>query len=365
MKNIKILHTADLHLDSAFEALPAGKAAIRRSEQRELLGRIAELARSERVDLVLLPGDIFDGGGTYFETGTELVRCLRDIPVPVFIAPGNHDPYDAHSPYAKLDLPGNVRLFTGRDIECAELPELGVCVYGAAFTGASDGPDISHFHADRDEGVWNILCAHAEVGFDPVNEQALADSGLGYAALGHIHKPSGLRRSGSTWYSWPGCPEGRGFDETGERTVSIIELSDSGCTLRPVCIASRRYELLPVDVTGCDPLLAVHTVLPEDTARDVYRIVLTGEVDTPPDMSRLKRNLDDCFFALQLRDETRLRRDVWERAEEDSLRGIFLRRLREKYDAANGDERELVEQAARWGLAALDNMEEVVRHEDQ
>ena len=132
-----------------------------------------------------------------------------------------------------------------------------------------------------------------------------------------------------------------------------------------MCIASRRYEILPVEVTGCDPLLAVHTVLPENTARDVYRIVLTGEVDTPPDLSRLRRNLDDCFFSLQLRDETRLRQDVWERAEEDSLRGIFLRRLREKYDSAQAEERELIEQAARWGLAALDNMEEVVRHEDK
>lgn len=88
-------------------------------------------------------------------------------------------------------------------------------------------------------------------------------------------------------------------------------------------------------------------------------------MDTPPDLSRLRRNLDDCFFSLQLRDETRLRQDVWERAEEDSLRGIFLRKLREKYNSAQSEERELIEQAARWGLAALDNMEEVVRHEDK
>ena len=149
MKNIKILHTADLHLDSAFEALPAGKAAIRRAEQRELLSRLAELARSERADIVLLAGDIFDGGGTYFETGVEFVRCLRDMSVPVFIAPGNHDPYDARSPYAKLDIPQNVRIFTERDVECAELPELGVRVYGAAFTGSTDGPDITNIRTAR------------------------------------------------------------------------------------------------------------------------------------------------------------------------------------------------------------------------
>ena len=115
MKNIKILHTADLHLDSAFEALPAGKAAIRRAEQRELLSRLAELARSERADIVLLAGDIFDGGGTYFETGAEFVRCLRDMSVPVFIAPGNHDHLSHRSPYMRLKLPGNVHVFTGNE----------------------------------------------------------------------------------------------------------------------------------------------------------------------------------------------------------------------------------------------------------
>ena len=366
MKNIKILHTADLHLDSAFEALPAGKAAIRRAEQRELLSRLAELARSERVDVVLLAGDIFDGGGTYFETGAELVRCLRDMSVPVFIAPGNHDPYDAHSPYAKLDFPQNVKIFTERDVECAELPELGVRVYGAAFTGSTDDPDITNLRTERAEGTWNILCAHGEVGFDPVNEQALSASGLDYAALGHIHKASGLRRSGGTWYSWPGCPEGRGFDETGEKTVSIVTLGDGECSLEPVCIASRRYEILKIDVTGTDPLLAIHTSLPDETVKDVYRIILTGESDTSPDLSRLHYNLEELFFELQLRDETRLRRSVWERAGDDTLRGLFLKKLRAKYDAARDDEqRRRIEQAARWGLAALDNMEEVAKHEDQ
>ncbi len=60
MSKIKILHAADLHLDSPFEGLPAGKAAIRRGEQRALLARIAELTRREGVQLVLLAGDLLD-----------------------------------------------------------------------------------------------------------------------------------------------------------------------------------------------------------------------------------------------------------------------------------------------------------------
>lgn len=69
MKKLKILHAADLHLDSPFEGLGAGKAAIRRKEQRELLNRLAELAVSEQVDVVLLAGDLLDSGNTYYETG--------------------------------------------------------------------------------------------------------------------------------------------------------------------------------------------------------------------------------------------------------------------------------------------------------
>ena len=76
MSTLKILHTADLHLDSAFEALPAGKAQLRRTEQRELLARLATLAREEQVQLILLAGDLLDSDTSYYETGEELCRCL-------------------------------------------------------------------------------------------------------------------------------------------------------------------------------------------------------------------------------------------------------------------------------------------------
>lgn len=370
MSTIKILHAADLHLDSAFEGLPAGKAAIRRAEQRELLTALADLSVRERVDLVLLSGDLLDSLTTYFETGEVLARSLQEIPAPVFIAPGNHDYYSPRSPYARLKLPDNVYVFTENAIRCVELPGLGVRVYGAAFTDSRSGPLLRGFHAEKKEGFLDLLCLHGELGapdsaYDPISLEDLEQSGLDYAALGHIHRASGLKRAGKTWYSWPGCPEGRGFDETGEKTVSIVTVGDEGCALEPVCISARRYEVLRVDVSGADPLLAVHTSLPDDTVCDVYRIILTGETDTAPDLRHLYASLSELFFELQLRDETRLRRSLWDSAGDDTLRGLFLGRLRKKYEAARDEtERMRIEQAARWGLAALDNAEEVVRHED-
>ena len=367
---LKILHSADLHLDSPFEGLSAGKAAIRRGEQRELLRRLAALAREENVDLVLLAGDLLDSDNSYFETGEELIRWLGAMGVPVFLAPGNHDRYTPQSPWARLKLPDNVHIFTEPTVTGVLLPELEVCVYGADFTEKHAPPLLRGFAAEKREGVRNLLCLHGEVGareskYDPITEEELAASGVDYAALGHIHKASGLLRAGRTWYSWPGCPEGRGFDETGEKTVSIVELEGEKCLLRPVCIAQRRYEVLRVDVTGIDPLLAIHTQLPDDTVSDSYRIVLTGETEAAPDLRRLQANLDELFFSLQLKDETRLRRDVWDGVGENSLRGLFLSKLRARFDAAGTEqERIRIEQAARWGLAALDNAEEVAVHED-
>ena len=371
MSKLRILHSADLHLDSPFEGLSAGKAAIRRGEQRELLSALATLARRERADLVLLAGDLLDSDNTYYETGEELIRCLGQIPAPVFIAPGNHDYYSPKSPYARLKLPENVHVFTRNAIEAVALPELGAKVYGAAFTEKRSGALLTGFRAEKQAGVWNLLCIHGEVGgrdsvYNPISTQDLADSGLDYVALGHIHKASGLQKAGDTWYAWPGCPEGRGFDETGEKTVSLIELSEEGCRMETFSIAGRRYQVLRVDVTGSDPLLAIHTQLPDETVSDIYRIILTGEIDQSPDLNRLYDALSELFFELQLRDETRLRRSVWERAGDDTLRGLFLMKLKKQFDAAGTEEQRLaIEQAARWGLAALDKREEVVKHEDQ
>ena len=291
---------------------------------------------------------------------------------PVFISPGNHDYYSPRSPWARIKLPGNVHLFTENAIRGLQFSTLGIRVYGAAFTEKRSGPLLQGFTAERKPGMKNILILHGEVGapadspYDPITEAELAASGMDYVALGHIHRASGLRRAGDTWFSWPGCPEGRGFDETGEKTVNLVTLSDDGhCALETRSIAQRRYENLTVDVTDADPLLAIHTQLPDESVRDIYRITLTGEVDERLDLNRLHANLAELFFELQLRDETTPRRSLWEKAGDDTLRGLFLKKLKREYDTAPDDTtRRAVEQAARWGLAALDNREEAVRHED-
>ena len=148
---LKVIHGADFHLDAPFHALPPEKAAGRRAEQRELLFRLAELANREGADLVLLSGDLFDGAEIYGETLEALEKALGSIRGQVFIAPGNHDFWSARSPYAALEWPENVHIFTEPHLETVELPELGCTVYGAAFTGAHRSDRVLEgFHAPED-----------------------------------------------------------------------------------------------------------------------------------------------------------------------------------------------------------------------
>ena len=121
----------------------------------------------------------------------------------------------------------------------------------------------------------------------------------------------------------------------------------------------RRYQILSVDVTGAEDLAAaVRAALPPDTAGDIYRILLTGERGAEAlDLEGLTRALAPRFYGLTLRDRTRVQRAVWDRMEEDTLTGLFLRLMAARCRAE--PENEILQQAVRFGLAALENGEDV------
>ena len=109
-------------------------------------------------------------------------------------------------------------------------------------------------------------------------------------------------------------------------------------------------------MTGKNPRSAVEEALPTDTAPHLYRILLTGETgESGVNTQALQEALADRFYALDIRDHTRMTEDIWQRAEEDSLRGLFLRELRTKWQAASEEEQEIITKAARFGLAALEH----------
>lgn len=366
---IRVLHTGDLHLDSPFRALPPEKARQRREEQRELLERLAALAEERQVDVVLIAGDLFDGDGIYYETTRMLSDTFGRMKAEIFIAPGNHDPYSDFSPYATVRWPDNVHIFHSEYFERVELPKLGAVVYGTAFTSKyRDISPLEHFKADYDEGLVRLMVLHGDLTagqsksrsrYGPMTTEQLAAAGVDYAALGHIHRCTEVRQAGQTAWAYCGCPEGRGFDETGDKGVLVGEVSPGEAKLEFVPLCKRRYREITVDVTGKAPAAALREALPADIREDICRFRLVGErKEETLNQGALYALLAGKCFDVQLLDATRLETGLWDRLEEDNLTGLFLRNIKTRMEQASPEELPLLERAARFGLCALEGREE-------
>ena len=355
---VKILHAADFHLDSPFGSLSEERARQRRQECRALADRLVDYANDHGAELLLLSGDLFDGERVYAQTAQTLAEALGRFHGGVIIAPGNHDPYTGRSPYARTLWPENVHIFDKNTMEALEFPQYGCAVYGAAFTGGEAGEPEPF--AAAGEGV-QLLVLHGDVGaggsrYRSLTPAWLEHSGVDYAALGHVHEHRGLQRAGSVVYAYPGCPEGRGFDELGEKGFLFGEVDKGRVDLRFIPFSRRRYEILTVDVTDADPAEKALDAL-RGREEDIVRLILTGEVEEVPDTAALTERLRNFCWQLEIRDKTRRRQDLWQGCGEDSLRGLFLADLRAQYEQADDAGRAAIEQAVRFGLAAMEDRE--------
>lgn len=355
---IRILHAADLHLDSPFAALSPRKAAQRRQEQREVLTRLIRECDERNCDLLLLAGDLFDSDQLYRETAELLIERLGTCRAKVFIAPGNHDFFSASSPYSSLSWPENVRIFRSERIEAVRLEEPAVTVYGAAFTAPHAQPLLRGFRAEAD-GRPAVMVVHGELSerqgmYNAISEKDAADSGLDYLALGHIHEDN-LRRIGRTTVGNPGCAIGRGFDEPGEKGAFYLELENGVCRAQAVPLGAKQYRIIRAQIDG-DLTVSVDAALPKERKDWILRLILTGTCPAP-DLNALQAALEPRFDTLELIDRTQPPKELWAGEHEDSLKGLFLRRLHEIYDGADENDRQTAALAARIGASLMEGRE--------
>lgn len=359
---IRFLHGGDFHLDSPFAQLPADQAIAARQEQRDLLERFSALAKEEGVDLVFLTGDLFDGARIYPETLRALRNMLEELPCQVFISPGNHDPFSQRSPYQRFAWPEHVHIFSSESVEAVELPNLGCTVYGAAFTTShrsskplqgltlqGDGLHFGCFHGDVTRGLSR---------YGPISPDEIRASGLHYLALGHVHQSSDLAKNGETYYAYCGCPQGRGFDETGPKGVYLGTTDGRNLSLQFCPLALRRYKILIADITDKEPEEALSSLLPGAPSPDIVRILLRGArgEDSLP-LGRLRALAEPYFYSVTLKDETVPDSNIWARQTEESLLGFFVREIATRVQNVGDEERATLELALRFGLAALEGRE--------
>lgn len=379
MNQIKILHCADLHLGAELTSI--GNAARQRREEMLLtFDRIVSLCREEKVELLLIAGDLFESSGVDIGVVHSVQKSLSEIPdTIVAIAPGNHDYLSADSPYFEEDWPENVHIYQA-GLTSFDLPEKGVRVWGTAFTGTYVTETLLPERSISEDDTIQICVMHGDLvaenqtsNYNPVSPVQIRFSGFDYLALGHIHKRTEILKSGATAYAYCGCPEGRGFDELGEKGVYIGTVYKGGVDLSflPVC---RRMNLEePVDISGAVSnneaaeivLCTLRQRYGARCAENLYKVILKGALDASytPDCAAIAMRLEKEFYYIKLKDKTHVQADLSELAKENSLKGIFVRKMLEKIDECKSEEQaSRCKRALYIGLKAFDS--EVTLHEN-
>ena len=304
----RFVHTADVHLDSPLQSL-----ALRDPEIADLIGnatrqafeRTVDLCLEERVDSLLIAGDLYDGELRSMKTAVFFgaqMRRLTDVGIRVFIIRGNHD---AESVITKhLSLPDGVHVFTGR-AEAVIIEGQDVAVHGISFARPKAPESLLPKFKAPVSGCVNIGLLHTSLGgatghdiYAPCSLVDLTGYGFDYWGLGHVHKREVHSESPCT-VVMPGIPQGRDISEAGPKSVTLVTVPDNGGIIVEERFTSiAQFERVPIDVTGLadwsDVLSVFETVLGE--ARDaavsehlVARLDIFGETTLA---SRLRRDAD-------------------------------------------------------------------------
>ncbi len=352
--DLKIIHMADMHLDAAFAGLSeTGKAAVRRQDLRTTFSNIVSLAQN--ADMLFISGDLFDGRFVSRTTLDFLKREFLKIKhVKVFIAAGNHDCYDENSVYAAFDFGENVHVF-GTEPEVVETEKADI--YGVSFQTSNEFRELLPRFSVKNPDKINLLVMHGNLageGYNPVKLSDIENSGMDYVALGHIHAASGLQSRGSCFYAYPGCPEGRGFDETGEKGILALSVSKGNVSAEFVPMQQKMYVSAAVDISAAESLediaAQLNSVLTEP--RNIYRFRLVGSSSFPIDTDVLKSGL--TAFDVSVIDETVPAVDIERISEEFTLKGLFAKFALEDRDSM---EDEAFELALKTGFSIIEKEE--------
>jgi exonuclease SbcD len=292
----KFLHAADIHLDSPlkgltnYEGLPAEEIRL---ATRHALDRLVALAIEQKVQFVLIAGDIYDGDWKDNRTGlffhSRLSR-LRERGIHVYLIKGNHD---AASVMTKsLPVPENTHIFDIRKASSMKVPDVSAVIHGQSFPNRKVDENLAVDYPARDPHHFNIGMLHTSLEgnpehttYAPCSANDLRLKGYEYWALGHIHNAS-VVLGGDPWIVYPGNIQGRSIRETGAKGCRIVTVDDmhrvTSCEFFPLDLF--RWMELQVDISGLhemnelEPAVdkALRTIQLPDGVQLIVRLTLNG-----------------------------------------------------------------------------------------
>ena len=398
---VRLIHTADLHLDSAFSSRFSKEEAEER--RRNLLiawNKLLQYGIERKVQAILISGDLFDSPVVSRSTMEIFLSSIRKNPeISFFYLRGNHDTKNTFR--FRDDLPKNLFLFSkeGKKYRLKEkLVLLGQEFYGterrnefpeepygterrSEFPEESYGTEsllelpeelveeelLSPSSAkDAVQSIWNlkeedcnILMLHGalrEGGPEVQNEQGISLKQLSrypihYLALGHIHKRE-EGKCGSLYYIYPGCLQGRGFDEEGEKGFYYLEIEEETKEIKAefVPLKEGEFRIIPIFLSEEDGTLDAEEKIRESLkkegaeAKDSVRIILKGEkrAGEERNLRYLEKQLEEEYAYIEIKEETKLKLRKEEFIYEKGLKGEFLRMVSESESLSEEEKEKLM-----------------------
>lgn len=257
---IKLIHTADVHLDSPLQTLALRDPDLREKVQcasRNAFTCIVEQAIEQQVTAVLIAGDLFDGAARSAKTAAfllaELSR-LNEAGIQVFYIKGNHDALNPLT--GETTLPENVHVFDG-DGGMVQLVGCDVWIHGVSFSEKkAEKSLVGKFSTPVPDAI-NIGMLHTSLNgsalhdvYAPCTVQELIDTGFNYWALGHIHKRQ--VHCEAPWIVMPGIPQGRDIGEPGPQSATLVTIDDGRITTSEFPTSSIEFTTLQLNVTALE-----------------------------------------------------------------------------------------------------------------
>lgn len=292
---LTFLHAADIHLDSPLRGLSHydGAPPIEeiRGATRQALDNLVNFALGEKVDFVLIAGDLYDGDWQDFKTGLYFANQMRNLGeagIRVAVIRGNHDA--ANTMTKTLVMPENVKIFSARKPETWLLKDFGVAIHGQSYANRDVYENLAVTYPDPVPGMFNIGILHCLISgadghlpYAPCTLDELAAKGYDYWALGHVHNYSVLREQPHIVYS--GCTQGRHIREPGEKGCVLVEVEDDKIRTEFVPLNVLRWAEIKADVGNTQNIEQAAIAFGEALSREMsdlngmnacVRAVLTG-----------------------------------------------------------------------------------------
>lgn len=328
---MKLIHCADLHLDSPMESnLSPERAKERKNEILSTFARLVKLADESQVAAILISGDLFDSRHITKKTERYVLDLIRSHPnLYFFYLAGNHDKGSTLAELEGEQCPENLCLF-GEGWRSYDFGEVTI-------TG-SEAPDLDTL--ELSEHALNIVMLHGQESGDKkvdkrdiIRFSKLKGRHIDYIALGHLHAyhPAKIDERCTACYS--GCLEGRGFDECGQKGFVLLEIEGGKISHRFVPIARRTLYTVECDITGCETRLELEArvteAVKEIPASSLVKVVLVGmcPAEQSRDVDYLLSVLSDKFYFVKIYDATRLLIRPEDYRNDISLKGEFVRRV--------------------------------------